>query len=127
MRDSLHPRLANGCHYRAFDSLSGIYEIIGPTGTTLRIIASDGRDPVAEGWEHVSVSLQRRCPTWAEMCFVKNLFWYPEEIVLQFHPAESEYISNHPNCLHMWRNPHLAQPMPPAILIGSKELGELSR
>jgi hypothetical protein len=35
----------------------------------LRVIASDG-----EGWEHVSVSLANRCPTWDEMCFIKGVF-----------------------------------------------------
>ena len=26
------------------------------------------------GWEHVSVSLQNRCPTWDEMCRIKDIF-----------------------------------------------------
>lgn len=29
----------------------------------------------AGGWEHVSVSLRNRCPTWDEMCLVKDIFW----------------------------------------------------
>ena len=28
----------------------------------------------AGGWEHVSVSLRNRCPTWDEMCLVKDIF-----------------------------------------------------
>lgn len=64
----------------------------------LKVIAS-----VEEGWEHVSVSLGNRCPTWDEMCFVKNLFWDEEDMVIQFHPAKSEYINLHPYALHLWR------------------------
>lgn len=38
------------------------------------------------GWEHVSVSFASRCPTWDEMCEVKDIFWTPEECVVQYHP-----------------------------------------
>ena len=38
--------------------------------TAIAVIASWGG-----GWEHVSVSLARRCPTWEEMCMVKDIFW----------------------------------------------------
>ena len=76
------------------DGANGAFAIIGPMGATLRIIASDGVDPVAEGWEHVSVSLSsKRCPNWLEMCFVKDLFWSDEETVIQFHPPRSEYVN----------------------------------
>jgi hypothetical protein len=65
-------------------------------------IISSGHD-LESGWEHVSVSLDDRCPTWPEMCFVKNLFWPPEESVVQFHPPASKGINVHEFCLHMWR------------------------
>lgn len=55
------------------------------------------------GWEHVSVSLPDRCLTWNEMCKVKDLFWGPEDEVIQIHPAKSEYVNFHPFCLHLWR------------------------
>ena len=64
----------------------------------LKVQASDGF-----GWEHVSVSLVDRCPTWQEMCFVKSLFWGDDDLVVQFHPPESEYVNSHPFCLHLWR------------------------
>ena len=67
-------------------------------GQVLGVIASDGG-----GWDHVSVSLTDRCPTWAEMCRVKDLFFEPEEVVVQYHPAASQYVNNHPNCLHLFR------------------------
>jgi hypothetical protein len=64
----------------------------------LNVVAS-----VEEGWEHVSVSLGNRCPTWDEMCFVKGLFWDDEDVAIQFHPAKSEYVNFHPFALHLWR------------------------
>lgn len=89
----------------------------------LNVIASDG-----EGWEHVSVSVQgslnkKRTPTWAEMCHIKDLFWDKEDTVLQYHPAESEYVNNHPYVLHLWR-PVDGEgiPTPPHVLVGSKLL-----
>lgn len=55
------------------------------------------------GWEHVSVSYPNRCPTWEEMCTVKDMFWNEEECVVQYHPPKSEYVNNYPYCLHLWR------------------------
>lgn len=72
---------------------------------------------VEEEWEHVSVSLKHRCPNWEEMCFIKNLFWGDDEVVLQFHPAKTDYVNIHPYCLHMWKHKSLVFPMPPAILV----------
>jgi len=84
----------------------------------LIIIASTGlvRDE-GYGWEHVSVS-KRRTPTWAEMCFVKDLFWEPEECVVQYHPSRSVHVNLHPHCLHMWRPLGVILPTPPSILVG---------
>ena len=67
----------------------------------LRVLSSGKDSPF--GWEHVSVSHAERCPTWDEMCFVKDLLWYPEEVVVQFHPSASSYVNLHPNCLHLWK------------------------
>lgn len=82
------------------------------------VIASD-----CLGWQHVSVSFgqgAKRCPSWDVMCAVKDLFWEPDQEVIQFHPAKSEYVNFHPGCLHLWRpngdTPPI--PIPPSILVG---------
>ena len=79
-------------------------------------IASD-----VAGWEHVSVSLKNRCPTWAEMCAVKAKFWDEEDCVVQYHPPRSELVNNHSFCLHLWR-PNAGQSIavPSNILVGIK-------
>jgi hypothetical protein len=61
--------------------------------------------------EHVSVSLRKRCPTWDEMCIVKDIFWGGDELVCQFHPTKSQYVNIHPYCLHMWRKKGWEQEM----------------
>jgi hypothetical protein len=81
----------------------------------LRVIASDGL-----GWEHVSVSTATRCPTWEEMCRVKDLFWGDEDVVIQYHPAKADYVNHHPHCLHLWRQTNLNPNTPPAFLVGPK-------
>lgn len=72
------------------------------------------------GWDHVSVSMcsQKRCPTWDEMCAIKDMFFDPEECVVEYHPPKSRYINNHPFCLHLWR-PNGGQeiPMPPMAFV----------
>jgi hypothetical protein len=79
------------------------------------VIASD-----AFGWEHVSVSRRDRCPTWEEMCQIKDQFWDAEDCVVQFHPPASEYVNNHPRCLHLWRQIGSEFPLPDSLLVGIK-------
>ena len=55
------------------------------------------------GWDHVSVSRKTRCPTWDEMCWVKDQFFRPDECVMQLHPPKAENVNCHPFCLHLWR------------------------
>ncbi len=83
-------------------------------GIKFTIIASDGM-----GWEHVSISTAKRCPTWKEMCAIKALFWDPEDCVVQYHPPESEYVNFHPYTLHLWRYDG-GFPMPPSVMVGPK-------
>lgn len=77
------------------------------------VIASDQM-----GWEHVSVSLPARCPTWEEMCFIKSLFWSEDDCVIQYHPPKSDYVNNHPYCLHLWRPIEQSLPTPPSFMVG---------
>jgi hypothetical protein len=95
----------------------GLFTDFDYDGKEHRIIASWGM-----GWEHVSVSLpgQNRCPTWNEMCNVKNLFWNDNETVIQYHPAKQDYVNCHPFVLHLWKPIGIELPKPPTIMIGPK-------
>jgi hypothetical protein len=77
------------------------------------------------GWDHVSASMTDRCPTWPEMCVVKDLFFDEDECVMQLHPPKSNQINNHNYCLHLWSPQEIPIPQPPDILVGIKEFGEL--
>lgn len=76
------------------------------------------------GWEHVSVTIapvnkaSTRCPTWEEMCFVKDMFWNKDEVVIQYHPAEKDYVSMHPYCLHLWKPIGVILPTPDPLMVG---------
>jgi hypothetical protein len=86
------------------------YFVYGPC----KIISSgSGSD-----WEHVSVSCVDRCPTWDEMCKIKDLFWSEAETVLQFHPKKSAYVNAHEFCLHLWKRIGEDHALPPKHLIG---------
>lgn len=87
-------------------------------GMRVIVLASDGM-----GWKHVSVSLRdypHTTPSWEMMCEIKDLFWEPQDWVIQFHPAKSEYVNTHPGCLHLWQPTHLKFPTPKSILVGFK-------
>lgn len=87
----------------------------------IRCVASDGED-----WQHVSVSIENETkpPNWAIMCKVKELFWEPEDVAVQFHPARSQYVNFHPGCLHIWRytGTEFRQPIPHWFLVGPKAI-----
>ncbi len=78
----------------------------------IMIRASDGA-----GWEHVSVSLIHRVPSWEEMCRVKAIFWDDEDVVIQYHPARSNYVNHNPYVLHLWRPIDDVIPMPPVFCV----------
>jgi hypothetical protein len=87
----------------------------GKLGPKLRVLVA----PADKEWQHISVSRGDRCPTWEDMCKVKDLFFDPEEVVVQFHPRKSEYVNLAKNCLHLWRlNDGREFPTPPSILVG---------
>jgi hypothetical protein len=88
----------------------------------MRVIASSGADQPAEyAFDHVSVSLSHRCPTWAEMDFVKRLFFKDDEIAYQLHMPPAENISNHEYCLHIWRPLKQEIPLPPPDTVGYRK------
>lgn len=98
----------------------GAFRLKSPTdGAMLTVIASFGG-----GWDHVSAAHPRRIPNWIEMSHIKRMFFTHEEVVMQLHPAESDYVNNHPRCLHLWRPQHETIPTPPAWMVGIKKLGE---
>lgn len=92
-----------------------------PGKAPFKVVASDGM-----GWDHVSVSLPDRCPTWEEMCRVKALFWDDEDAVMELHPPRSDWVNNHQFCLHLWRPQECAIPLPPSVMVGHKEIGVLA-
>lgn len=62
--------------------------------------------------EHVSVSHRnrRKLPTWNDMAKLKDMFFRPDEMVVQVHPAEANYVhgvgrgaNKLENVLHLWR------------------------
>lgn len=124
-------RVQGGPYATARGDRMGAFALKAPLGAYLTILASDGSDWRSHAlpgppFEHVSVSvrpvggLPGRCPTWDEMCWVKGLFWGPEECVVQYHPPASEYVNVHPHTLHLWKPVGVAVPLPPSICVGVK-------
>lgn len=94
-------------------AFGGVFIINCPsTGRDLRVIASSGG-----GWDHVSVSLASRTPTWSEMDHIKKLFFEEYEAAMQLHVPVKDHINIHSNCLHLWRPTNREIPMPPTILV----------
>jgi len=118
-------RVQHGQYSTPVDSLWGLFFVPIFKGEYLMCIASNGNDEYP--WEHVSVSLVnhkrkhlKKCPTWNQMCQIKDLFWQEEDTVIQFHPPKSEYVNAHDYCLHLWRKQNENLETPPSELIGPK-------
>lgn len=116
MRSKLDPKLKT-CRAKhpfarqALNDFNSAYLLRSPaTDRQLYVIVSDG-----EGWDHVSVSVAScdEPPTWDEMVFIKNIFFNPEECVIQYHPPSSRYVNFDVGCLHLWRPQRCDIPMPP--------------
>jgi hypothetical protein len=84
-------------------------------GAELRIMASRGG-----GWDHISISLADRCPTWEEMEHIRKLFSLPNETWLQFGVPSKEHVNCHPYCLHWWRPLNREVKLPPSEFVGPK-------
>jgi len=111
-------RVSSGSYATARGDTYGYFFLVTNTGQRLGVMISSGSEEIC--WEHVSVSHQKRCPTWEEMCWVKDLFFDEEEVVVQYHPRKSEYVNYHPFCLHLWKPLQAALPTPPPIAVGPR-------
>lgn len=75
------------------------------------------------GWDHVSVAPLKKkiIPSWEMMCKVKDIFFKPDEAVIQIHPPKDEYVNNIPNCLHLWRANDKPMLLPPSFMVGLRK------
>jgi len=104
--------------------LAGAFRLIAPGGALVLALSSGSASEANDtGWEHVSASCEKRCPTWEEMCWVKDLFWDEHEMCVQYHPPKSEYVNFHEHVLHIWKSVDMSIPMPPSLLVGPKGRG----
>lgn len=103
------PDPATGQVYSA--DIEGWY-LVPYHGHTLKVIASSGL-----GWDHVSVSLAKRCPTHEEMEHIRELFFRDDECVMLLSVPRAEHKNLHPFCLHMWRPQEAEIPRPPSDMV----------
>lgn len=99
-------------------SNDGIKGFISVNRIDMSFVASWGG-----GWDHISVAPIKRyiVPDWNTMCKVKDIFFKPEEAVIQIHPPKDEYVNNMPNCLHLWRCRYKEMVLPPSCFVGIRK------
>ena len=73
------------------------------------------------GFEHLSVSTPIKCPTWEQMCKMKEIFWKDDEVCMQLHPKKEDYVNAMQYCLHIWKPINKEIPTPPSIMIGFRK------
>jgi len=89
-------------------------------GHIIQTISHDGHET---GWEHVSVTVNDKfagdtfAPNWEQMSVVKQAFWKPNEVVMQLHPKEENYVDMHKDVLHLWSPVDKKIPTPPKELV----------
>ena len=111
-RDREGERRVYGCNG---DNGNGVFKVMVGQRSFLCIASNGG------GWEHVSVSpcnvKRKNCPTWEEMCEIKDMFFKQEECVIEYHPPKSNYVNFYETCLHLWRPVDGNFPMPPTAFV----------
>jgi hypothetical protein len=106
--------------------LQGRPNLSPSTGGVFRVHVKTSSSPLCVivsntgGWDHVSVSLPTRCPTWVEMELVKRLFFRDDETAMQLHVPVADYRNFHPYCLHIWRPHGIPIPLPPGNMVAPK-------
>lgn len=96
------------CH----EGNNGVFRFKHKAATLTCMVSDEG------GWDHVSVSVigLHRTPTWAEMEFVREIFFHDDEWVIQYSPARKDKIDN-AEVLHMWRPQGEELPKPPSAFV----------
>lgn len=130
MRKRIHDlaeksRITDGRFGSRYGDRFGAFMMLCPaTGGFLKVIAAcgdteDGSNgfPGGSRWDHVSVSLKERTPTWEEMAWVKSLFFEDEECAIEYHPPKSKYVNVTATVLHIWRPLDAEIPMPPMVCV----------
>lgn len=46
-------------------------------------------------------------------CVISKAVFNDDEVVIQIHPRERDYVNIHNNCLHLWRPIDKELPLPP--------------
>ncbi len=96
--------------------IKGKTKIITKSSEVLNFIFSIGC-----GFEHLSVSTTVGIPTWEQMCKMKDIFWNKDEVCMQLHPKEEDYVDQMRYCLHIWRPIDQEIPTPPSIMVGFRK------
>lgn len=104
-----HPRVSV---IEADANEGGAFLVRRNSGKPLRVIASWQLD-----WDHVSVSLATKTPTYQDMKMVRRIFFKDDEWALEYHPPPKDYISVNDNVLHMWRPQSGTIPTPPKYMV----------
>lgn len=124
--------------------MRSLEEIYNATNLKINQIGSDGGSGIiyrgtkpfatvvfsyGGGWEHISMAPLKRSkmPTWDDMCRLKDMFFYEDEVVVQYHPAKKDYVNMIQNCLHLWKPIDETLPVPPSIFVGLKKGRKLSK
>lgn len=113
MIENIKKQLIKHSHAVVNESEDGLaFQVQGPEYQVLKVIASWG-----DGWNHVSISLPNRTPTWGEMCFIKDITFGKDSMAIQYHPPEKDYININLYVLHLWEPHGQTIPTPPPYMV----------
>lgn len=68
----------------------------------IRVLASASINTDRKAWLHVSVSRQKRQPTWDDLVRVRDELFESEMLFVKIIPPRSKYVNINPNVLHVF-------------------------
>lgn len=98
LADCLPRVLPNG--WTVLDRFGDGYRVLDRTG--LRVIASTAPMDDGREWLHVSMSREKRLPSYEDMKLVKQIFIGPDKYAYQVFPPVEKFVNIHQFCLHLY-------------------------
>lgn len=70
--------------------------------TGLRVICSTAPFEDGREWLHVSLSREKRLPSWEDMKLAKSIFCADRRYAYQVFPPPEKFVNIHEFCLHLY-------------------------
>lgn len=100
--DDYRPRALPAGWERMADAFDGAVYAYRAIEGFMTVILSVAREEDGRRWLHVSLARPERLPSWDDLRMIKDLFIGKDKLAVQVLPPTSNWVNEHPYCLHLF-------------------------